>query len=147
MDLKKLTKDVAVSPQISAADLISIQALGYSTVVCHRPDGEEADQVKYSEIENAARALNLKTIYQPVVSGKITDADVVEFKSILNEAQGPVFAYCRTGTRCTMLWSLAVSDQLSVSEILLTSKNAGYDMSALAERIANDDKEAPNKHD
>lgn len=144
MDVKKLTNDVAVSPQISTADLSAIQALGYSTVVCHRPDGEEQDQVKYSEIASAAKALNLKTIYQPVVSGKITDANVAKFKSILHEAQGPVFAYCRTGTRCTMLWSLAVSDQLSVSDILSISKDAGYDMSALMARITNDAKDAPD---
>lgn len=137
MDLKTLTDRIAVSPQISVDDLSIVKELGYTIVVCHRPDGEGADQVNFDEIEQAAEALNLQAIYQPVVSGKITDADVAKFKSILNEAKGPVFAYCRTGTRSTTLWSLAKAGELSVSEILSTAKDAGYDMSGVVRRIVN----------
>lgn len=137
MDLKIINDNIAVSPQISAADLAIVKEKGYTLVVCHRPDGEGADQVNFDEIEDAAKKLNLKTIYQPVVSGKITDADVAQFKAILAEAKGPVFAYCRTGTRSTTLWSLAVSDKMAVSDILTTAKTAGYDMSGVVRRIVN----------
>jgi sulfide:quinone oxidoreductase len=137
MELKKLSKEVAVSPQISVADLDDIKALGYTSVVCHRPDGEGADQINFDEIEAAAVKLGLKAIYQPVVSGKINDDDVATFKTTMDEAKGPVFAYCRTGTRCTTLWSLAKSTELSVTEILSASKAAGYDMSGVVRRIVN----------
>jgi sulfide:quinone oxidoreductase len=138
MELKKLSKEVAVSPQISVADLEGIKALGYTSIVCNRPDGEGADQINFDEIDTAAIKLGLKAIYQPVVSGKINDDDVAAFKTIMDEAQGPVFAYCRTGTRCTTLWSLAKSTELSVAEILSASKAAGYDMSGVVRRIVND---------
>ena len=137
MDLKIINNNIAVSPQISTADLAIVKEQGYTLVVCHRPDGEGADQVNFDEIEDAAKKLDLKTIYQPVVSGKITDSDVAQFKAILAEAKGPVFAYCRTGTRSTTLWSLAVSDEMSVSDILTTAKTAGYDMSGVVRRIVN----------
>lgn len=137
MDLKTINNNIAVSPQILAADLALIKELGYSLVVCHRPDSEGADQINYDEIEEAAKKLGIKTVYQPVVSGKITDTDVAKFKAILAEAKGPVFAYCRTGTRSMTLWSLAVSDKMSVSEILKTTKRAGYDMSGVVRRIVN----------
>jgi sulfide:quinone oxidoreductase len=137
VELKKLSKEVAVSPQISVADLEAIKSQGYTSVVCHRPDGEGADQVNFDEIEAAALKLGLKAVYQPVVSGKINDDDVAKFKSTMEEANGPVFAYCRTGTRSTTLWSLAKSGELSVSQILNASKAAGYDMSGVVRRIVN----------
>ena len=137
MDHKLLTNDIAVCPQIVEEDLMDIKALGYKTIVCHRPDGEGADQVNFTEISTAAAALGIKTIYQPVVSGKITDEDVQAFKQILAEAEFPLFAYCRTGTRSTTLWSLAQSGQMPVNAILQITKNAGYDMSGVARRILN----------
>ena len=137
MDLKILNNKIAVSPQIAASDLSAIKDLGYTLVVCHRPDGEGADQVNFDEIEQAAKPLGLKTIYQPVVSGKINDSDVKTFKAVLDEAKGPVFAYCRTGTRSTTLWSLAVSTDMPVADILSTAKSAGYDMSGVVRRIVN----------
>lgn len=137
MELKTLYKDIAVSPQITVEDLAQIKALGYTSVVCHRPDGEGADQVNFDEIEQGANSLGLTAIYQPVVSGKITDEDVAKFSTILNEAQGPVFAYCRTGTRSTSLWSLAKAGELPVADILAAAKQAGYDMSGVVRRIVN----------
>jgi sulfide:quinone oxidoreductase len=137
MDFKKLNKDIAVAPQILVADLEEIKGMGYTYLVCHRPDGEGADQVNFDEIHAAATELGLKAIYQPVVSGKINDEDVAKFKATLDEANGPIFAYCRTGTRSTTLWSLAKAGELSVSDILTTAKAAGYDMSGVVRRIVN----------
>ncbi|MDO9527336.1 MAG: sulfur transferase domain-containing protein, partial [Gemmobacter sp.] len=37
MDIRALTPDYAVSPQISPSDLPAIKAAGYSTVICNRP--------------------------------------------------------------------------------------------------------------
>jgi sulfide:quinone oxidoreductase len=137
MELKKLNNGIGVSAQICVDELALVKELGYTLIVCHRPDGEDADQVNFEEIEQAAKKLDLPAIYQPVLSGKINDADVATFKNILLEAKGPVFAYCRTGTRCTTLWSLAKAGELPLSEILATAKNAGYDMSGVASRIVN----------
>lgn len=137
MEIKKLENSVGVSPQITTADLTMIKELGYRVVVCHRPDGEGVDQINFDEIEQSAKALNLQTVYQPIVSGKINDDDVATFKSILNDTKGPVFAYCRTGTRSATLWSLAKAGELSVSEILSTAKLAGYDMSDVVRHIVN----------
>ncbi|MCW8092714.1 TIGR01244 family sulfur transferase [Alteromonas sp. ASW11-130] len=110
MKLKKLSPDVAVSPQISVNDIAAIKKLGYRVIVCNRPDNEGEGQTNFQEINNAACAVNLSAIYQPVVPGKIGLNDVATFKSILREATGPVLAYCRTGNRSETLWSQATSD-------------------------------------
>ena len=42
----------------------------------------------------------------PVISGQITPEDVEEFRAALADLPQPVFAYCRSGTRCQILWQL-----------------------------------------
>jgi sulfide:quinone oxidoreductase len=37
----------------------------------------------------------------------MTAEDVAEFKAALAELPGPVLAYCRSGTRCRLLWQYA----------------------------------------
>jgi sulfide:quinone oxidoreductase len=109
MDLRKLTSNFSVSPQIAAADIAAIKAAGFRSVVCHRPDGESADQPLFQEIAEAAEAQGLTIRHQPVVSGKLTDADAAAFAAMLDELPKPVLAYCRTGTRSASLWSLATA--------------------------------------
>ena len=111
-EIKKLSNEVAVSPQISIDDVATIQALGYKTIVCNRPDDESSDQASFSEIESAAKTLGLHIVYQPVVSGKINNEDVTRFKKIMKEVPLPICVYCRTGSRSTDLWTLATSQVL-----------------------------------
>ena len=70
------------------------------------PDGEGADQQSFEEIAAAAKAVGIEARYLPVTSGMLTDRDVADFGMALEQVQGPVLAYCRTGTRSAMLWSL-----------------------------------------
>ncbi|MBF9034393.1 TIGR01244 family phosphatase [Rhodobacterales bacterium HKCCE2091] len=137
MDLRKLTDDLTVSPQITAADVAELKAAGFRSIVCNRPDGEGSDQPGFAEIEAAAKEAGLEARYLPVVSGKVTDEDAADFGRALRELPGPVFAYCRTGTRCTTLWSLSEAGKRPIPEILAASKAAGYDMNGVARRIAN----------
>ena len=109
-ELEVVSDEVAVSAQISIEDVATIHALGYKSIVCNRPDGESPDQVNFNEIESAALNLGLMSVYQPVISGEITNEDVAKFKKIMEELPLPICAYCRSGARCTNLWSLAIAD-------------------------------------
>jgi len=137
MDIKILTKDLSVSPQISVDDVRILAEQGFKSLVCHRPDGEGADQVNFAEIKATAEEFGLVAIHQPVTSGKVTDEDAQTFKQLMSELPKPMFAYCRTGTRCTTVWALAQATEMSTVEILQTAKNAGYDMSGVVRRIVN----------
>ena len=99
MNIRKITGAVSVSPQIEASDVAAIKNAGFRAVICNRPDGEEADQPGYAEIAAAAEAAGIEARYVPVQSGMVTDGDVAAFGDALSEMQGPVLAYCRTGTR------------------------------------------------
>ncbi|GIX13288.1 MAG: hypothetical protein KatS3mg118_1247 [Paracoccaceae bacterium] len=137
MDVRKITDELFVSPQIAVADLPALARLGFRAVICNRPDGEGADQPTFEEIEAAARKAGLEAAYVPVQSGKVRDEDVAAFGRALADLPRPVLAYCRTGTRSATLWSLHEAKRRPLPEILAATKAAGYDMSGVARRIAN----------
>ena len=133
--IKKLTDELSVSPQIAPTDVAEIAARGFRSIISNRPDGEGADQPSYVEIQKAARELGLATAYVPVSTGKVSASDVETFKSALAELPKPVLAYCRSGTRCATLWSLAEAGERPLADILERTQHAGYDMSGVASRI------------
>lgn len=137
MDIKKLTSEVSVTPQVEIGDLASIKEQGFRSVICNRPDGEGADQPTFKEIEAAANKLGLQTAYQPIVAGKVGDQDADDFAKLMTELPGPVLAYCRTGTRSATLWSLTQAQTRSTADILSKTKAAGYDMAGVVRRIVN----------
>ncbi|MHA7866671.1 MAG: bifunctional protein tyrosine phosphatase family protein/NAD(P)/FAD-dependent oxidoreductase [Salipiger thiooxidans] len=137
MEFRKINDDITVSPQITAADLPGIAAAGYRSIICNRPDGEGADQQTFDEIDAAAREAGLVARYLPVVSGKVQDGDAEAFGTAIRELPGPVFAYCRTGTRSATLWSLSQAKVLTPPQILAATKAAGYDMAGVVRRIVN----------
>jgi sulfide:quinone oxidoreductase len=137
VEFRKINDDITVSPQITAADLPGIAAAGYRSIICNRPDGEGADQQTFDEIDAAAREAGLVARYLPVVSGKVQDGDAEAFGTAMRELPGPVFAYCRTGTRSATLWSLSQSKALTPPQILAATKAAGYDMAGVVRRIVN----------
>lgn len=103
MQYRQLTEDYVVSPQISVADVAEIKAAGFKSVICNRPDNEDPGQPSAVEIQAAVEAAGLEFRWVPVVSGGMTPDDVAAQANALDELPGPVFAYCRSGTRCTNL--------------------------------------------
>ena len=106
MNIKRITNGLSVSPQIAAKDMQEIAALGFRAIVCNRPDGESAGQPSHAEIEAAARKAGLGFRYQPVASPMVRNDQITAFATALEELPGPVLAYCRSGARSTMLWSM-----------------------------------------
>lgn len=133
--VKKLTPFLSVAPQIRETDIGILAAQGFKAIINNRPDGESEDQPPSSVIEAAVRRQGLEFRHLPVISGKVTDDDVVAFAGALAKIRGPVLAYCRTGTRCTTLWALAEAYHLAPDTIVHTAAQAGYDLSALRPRL------------
>lgn len=137
MPSRAIDQTLSVSEQIKPDDIPAIAALGFKSILCNRPDGESADQPVFAEIDAAARAAGLVAAYQPVVSGNVGDEDAVAFGKLLDTLPKPIFAYCRTGTRSTTLWSLSEGARgRPLPDILATTKTAGYDMTGVVRRMA-----------
>jgi uncharacterized protein (TIGR01244 family) len=135
MKFAKINTELTVSDQITIEDLKEIQAQGYKTIFCNRPDQESEGQLTFLTIEKEAQNLGIKAIHQPVIGGQISDDDIAQFGSSFELAQKPIFAYCRTGTRCSMLWALSHAKTLPIDEILSKAQIAGYDLSPIKDRL------------
>jgi sulfide:quinone oxidoreductase len=135
MAIHELNASISAADQIAPDQIADIAKLGFKSIVCNRPDGESADQPLFGQIEAAAQAAGLDVAYLPVVAGQITDEHAHQFEQLMAQLPQPILAYCRTGTRSTILWSLAQAKKMSVPDILRTAGQAGYDMSAIVGRI------------
>jgi uncharacterized protein (TIGR01244 family) len=132
LELKRINEHVSVSPQISPDDVAAIKAAGFVAIVNNRPDGESPDQPDSAVIEKAAHDAGLAYHHIPLGREGVTPEMVEETKSVLEGSAGPVFCYCRSGTRSTTLWALSQAGKQPAAEIISAAANAGYDMSHLA---------------
>lgn len=107
MSITWIAPDYAVSPQLRPGDLPEIAAAGYYAIVNNRPDGEAPDQPSSEAIEAAARQLGLDYAYIPVVPGEVSSEAARRLDRFLAAAEGPVLAFCRSGSRSLQLWKLA----------------------------------------
>jgi len=137
MDIKALTPNLSVSPQILASELQAVADAGFKALICNRPDGEGADQPSFDEIAQAAAALGLQASYLPAETGQVRDEDGKAFGALLHTLPGPVLAYCRTGMRSTTMWALSQSGITPLPQILEAGRKAGFEMQSLVQRIAN----------
>ncbi|WP_375688640.1 TIGR01244 family sulfur transferase [Pseudooceanicola sp. LIPI14-2-Ac024] len=137
MDIRKINAGLSVGPQITIDAVAALAGAGFRSIICNRPDAEGPDQPGHEEIAAAADAAGLSFRYLPVTPGVVTDDTARAFGEALRTLPGPVFAYCRTGTRSTTLWSLSEADRRPLPEILGKAAAAGYDMNGVARRIAN----------
>ena len=104
-DWKELDQQVTVSSQIRPEDVPHIAAAGFRTVVCNRPDGEEAGQPDWDDIVEACAHNGLEARYVPQADRTPTDYAINGFNKAMRDTQGKVFAFCRTGTRCELIWN------------------------------------------
>jgi len=110
MTFKSIAPSFSVSGQLTPDLLQQAAAQGFKSVICNRPDDEEAGQPSSSVVQKEAEDLGLAFIYIPVVSGAITDGDAAKMKVALAKMPPPVLAYCRSGARSSKLWEMATAD-------------------------------------
>lgn len=135
MEIRKIDDTISVAPQIAVDDVAELARLGFKTLVANRPDQEEPGQPAMSDIEAAAEEHGLKWVFLPVESGNITNEDVDQFAPMIRDADKPVLAFCRTGTRCTILWALSNAREHELDDIMAKAQRAGYDITGLAPRM------------
>jgi uncharacterized protein (TIGR01244 family) len=131
-DIRKVTDNFSVAPQISVADMALAARQGFALVINNRPDGEQPGQPTSAEMEAAARAAGLDYAYIPVRGGPTLE-QVEAVAGVVAEAKGPVLAFCRSGTRSIVTWSIgqARAGAQPKDALLRLGAQAGYDLSAV----------------
>ena len=127
---RQITDQVFASPQIGLAEVAAAKAQGVALIVNNRPEGESDDQTPGAEIAAAARAAGIAYVAIPVTHAGFSEAQVTAMAAALAGAKGPVLAYCRSGTRSTLLWALAEASRGgNPSALAASAAQAGYDIS------------------
>ena len=129
-DFRRVTDQLSVAPQIGLDDLATAASQGFKLVINNRPDGEEPGQPTGAEVEAAARAAGLDYVHIPVRGGPTPDQVEANYRAV-EAAEGPVLAFCRSGTRSIVTWSLGQfqADERSREELIELGAQAGYDLS------------------
>lgn len=127
---RQLTDRLYVSPQITVDQVEEAKALGVTVIINNRPDDEEPGQTNGAAIEAAAKAAGLGYVAVPVAHGGFAPWQLDGMAAGLDQAgEGKVLAYCRSGTRSTLLWALTRA-RAGDHPAVLTEKAeaAGYDL-------------------
>ena len=135
MDIRALTQDYAVSPQITPEDLAVLKAAGFTTVINNRPDGEIPAPLHGAAMQAAAEALGLTFVINPISPGNFSDQVLATQKAAIDSATGPVFAYCASGNRSSCVWALVSAGSRPTDELISIPARFGYNLEPLRDRI------------
>ncbi|MCJ8333953.1 MAG: TIGR01244 family sulfur transferase [Epibacterium sp.] len=135
MDIRTITPRYSVSPQICAEDVAAIAAAGFKTVICNRPDTEVPPSHQADAIGTAVTAAGLTFKVLPLTHQTMNAENVAIQREIYEGCEGPVLAYCASGTRSSVVWALSQASDLDVDSIMSATREAGYDLSGLRPRL------------
>lgn len=136
MDIRTLTDSYSVSPQIEPSDCAALAEAGFTTIICNRPDAENPAALQVAAMRDAAEAAGLTFVDNPVFGGTMSPENVELQAKAVAEATGPVFAYCRSGTRSTIVWAFGAAATTPVTDIMAAAEKGGYDLSGMASQLA-----------
>lgn len=135
-EFRRIDDNLIASPQITPGDVAEAKALGVTLIINNRPEDESPDQTPGPEIEAAARKAGIDYVAIPVTHAGFGPGQVDAMRAALDNAAGPVLAYCRSGTRSTLLWALAEA-KAGKNPSVIASKAAGggYDVAPIRQMI------------
>ncbi|MEM6277572.1 MAG: TIGR01244 family sulfur transferase [Pseudomonadota bacterium] len=135
MEIRTLTPDFAVTPQIEPNDVPDIAAAGFKAVICNRPDIENPVELQADVMRIAVEAAGMTFILNPFASPEMTVEHVAAQAAAQEEIDGPILAYCASGTRSSICWSLSQAGRMPTEDIIAATAQAGYDLAGLAPQI------------
>lgn len=109
---KTLNAQVSVAGQMTTDKFQQLIKAGFKSVIVNRPDQEQGNTVSMAQLRQIAEQSQVSVIYQPILSGKISQTDVTEFAKYYNELPKPILMVCRSGSRSSILFNQAKSQGL-----------------------------------
>jgi len=135
MDPRSITPRYFVSPQIAVEDLPALAEAGFKAIICNRPDAEVPPSHQANAIRAAAEAAGLRFEELPLTHQTMTLDNVAKQRALAEICDGPVLAYCASGTRCSVVWALGHADEMSTDTILSKTAAAGYQLDNLRPKL------------
>ncbi len=124
-----LDPTTTVSGQLSPGDFAALAAHGVRMVISNRPDNEDPGQLSAAESARLAAEHGMEFRHVPILLPALSPADIDRFGEAMAAADGPVHAFCRSGTRSGFVWAIeaARSGRLTPDAVLTAGRNAGAD--------------------
>lgn len=94
--------DIAVAPQLFPEQMSTVAAEGFRSVINNRMP-QEPGQPSQDALREAAVQAGLAYEWQPVNPAAINEQDVERFAALLERLPRPVLAFCRSGSRSSIL--------------------------------------------
>ncbi|SEW20080.1 TIGR01244 family protein [Cognatiyoonia koreensis] len=135
MDIRTLTPDYAVSPQIDPEDCAALFEAGFGTIICNRPNAEIPASHHDDVMASAAAAAGLAFLSLPVTHQTMTLEIIAKQAEVVAQSDKPVLAYCASGTRSSIVWALGQAGEMPADEIIAAAAKAGYDLGGLKPQI------------
>jgi len=135
MDIRQITPTYSVTPQIDPSDLPAIAAAGFKGIICNRPDAEVPPSHQSDAMAAAAKAAGLTFTSIPVTHQGLNMDMVTAQSAAMGSAGGPVLAYCASGTRSSIIWSLSQAGKIPTDAILAATTAAGYALDGMRGQI------------
>jgi uncharacterized protein (TIGR01244 family) len=131
--IRQLDDRTMVSGQVAPHEVAALAEQGVTMLVNNRPDGEEPDQPRAAELEEAAAQAGIAYRFVPIMRG-IGPADVEAMQEAFGQAgDGKMLAFCRSGTRSALACALAQRGQgVSREDVEQRLSQAGFDSGPIA---------------
>lgn len=129
-ELRPISPQVWITGRVVPEQIAGLAEAGFTCLVNHRPDGEEAGQATAAEVAQAARGAGMRVVHAPARG--LPDAAAVAATREALDSLGPdgkaVF-FCRSGLRSAAAWAMA--ERLAggdPEDLRAAALDAGYDL-------------------
>ena len=138
MSIVCIDKNYHVSPQIEPAQISDIADKGFVKIICNRPDLEVPPSLCSSVMAELAAKAEIEFHVLELTHETMTPENIIKQRKIFIDANGPVLAYCASGTRCTVIWALGEAiTGTNINYILEKTLAAGYNLNGLEASMIN----------
>lgn len=131
MDIRQITPRFFAAPQISPEDMQDMTAAGIQRIICNRPDVEVPPSHQSAAMAAAAEAAGIEFFVHPLTHQNMTPDVIAANRALIDGCDGPVLAYCASGTRTTIAWALSAAKDMPIDDILAAARAGGYELGNL----------------
>ena len=104
---KPISAQVSVTGNMDGDKFAKLMRQDFQSVIVNRPDEESGNIITAAALKQIADQHNIRFIYQPVISGQISEKDIQTFAEYYNNLPKPILMVCRSGSRSTQLYQAA----------------------------------------
>ncbi len=118
-----------VAPQLVKEEVAALKLQGFERIINNRPEAESHDQPSAENIRNATEALGMEYVSNPIDLVKLSQ-EQVDFQGSALVDRKKTLAFCRTGTRSSVLWVLLESGKGGdYNDLMSQVAGKGFDLS------------------